>query len=117
MKKKVISSLVCSGMLLAFSVTAFAVPSNTCKTTITSANHNATGITQCSQATYCSVSLEAKYSEGIKKRSASGVVACNAMVQVNSPYEFITANSQHRIEYYDNGYLNVYKTGTGATAK
>ena len=117
MRKKVAALLFCSVMILAFSVTVLAMPAYRCETTITSANHRAQGITECGQATYCSVDLTARYSAGVEKDSRSGVSACHASVSISAPYEFITANSTHRIEYYENGYLNSHTTGSGAAAK
>lgn len=116
-EKKVAALLFCSMMILAFSVTALAMPAYRCETTITSANHRAQGVTECGQATYCSVSLTARYSGGVKTDFRSGVSASSASVSISAPYEFITADSTHRIEYYENGYLNTYTTGTGAAAK
>lgn len=116
MKKKLVGLLASILTVCAVSVTAFAMPSHNCYTTITSANRVATGVTTCTTATYCSVVVVGNYSGGTKEYSNSGVSATSAAVRVNAPYQFTTATSSHRIDYYDNGYLNTFKTSTGAGA-
>ena len=101
--------------LMLFSMTAFAAPENRCTTTMERGNRAATAITQCSIATACSVTVTGNLSDvGSTSYTAHGVVAISAKVTATSPREFASANSNHRIEYYSAGILNVYKTASGA---
>ncbi|GFI29857.1 hypothetical protein IMSAGC013_01244 [Lachnospiraceae bacterium] len=98
-----------------FSVTAFAVPSNRCVTTMEGGNRAAMGITECHSATACSVTVTGNYSDGgSTSQTAHGIVVTGARVTVPAPREFSSANSRHKIEYYSAGILNVYNTASGA---
>ena len=101
--------------LMLFSMTAFAAPANRCVTTMERGNRAAMGITECHSATACSVTVTGNFSDvGSTSYTAHGVAATSARVTATSPREFASANSNHRIEYYSAGILNVYKTASGA---
>ncbi len=101
--------------LMLFSMTAFAAPENRCTTTIGSANHAATGKTECRIATGCSVYITGNCTDGTEVTSSGhGVVATLAVVRAESPREFSAAFSSHFIEYYLQGVYRTYKTASSA---
>lgn len=96
-------------------ITAFAAPSaQNCNTQLSNNKTRAIGSTWYNGASTCSVYLTARYDGGKKTGSGYGTYTASAVVSVNSPLQFYSAESEHEITYYENGVLNEYRTRTAA---
>lgn len=99
----------------ALTVTVFAAPSINYYTEITSGGHRASGVTSCDIAELCQVELWGYYDGGSKYGTNSGRVATSTAVYVDSPKQFDTARSEHHIEVWESGSLNIYNRTSSAT--